>query len=103
MKGSTKKGLLKGVINTALSLGKGLVSIYNPAAGAVIGAVKGVKDGIDKEKAANLASPIGGEGNPDYAHITGAVVFIGLAVAFGFGYLSMDDVKALLKLFLKTQ
>lgn len=103
MKGSTKKGLLKGVLNTALSLGKGLISVYNPAAGAVIGAVKGVKDGFNKEKAANLSSETGGKGSPDYAHITGAVVFVGLAVAFGMGYLTIDDVKALLKMFLKTQ
>ena len=103
MKASKKKTLLKSIANTALSLGKGLVSIYNPTAGAVIGAVKGVKDGLDKEKAANLASPTGGAGKVDYAHVLGAVVFAGLAVAFSLGYLTLDDAKALLKLFLKTQ
>jgi hypothetical protein len=94
MKGSDKKALGKSILNTGLSFAKG---------GAVIGAGEGIVKGVQKEKDKNLTSKVGGEGKIDIAHLAGVGVFVLLAAAFAFGLITMEDLKELIKLFLKTQ
>ena len=103
MKGTEKKALGRSILNTSLSFAKGLVGGLNPIVGAVVGASEGVVKGIQKEKDKNLSTEVGGEGRIDPAHLAGVGVFIVLAVAFAFGLITMDDLKELFKLFLKTQ
>ena len=103
MKGSDKKALGKSILNTGLSFAKGLAGGLNPIVGAVIGASEGVVKGVQKEKDKNLTSEIGGEGKVDVAHLAGVGVFVLLAAAFAFGLITMEDLKELIKVFLKTQ
>ena len=103
MKKTEKKVLGRSILNTALSFTKGVVSGVNPFVGALVGAGEGIVKGIQKEKDINLASKVGGEGKIDVAHLTGVGVFILLSAAFVFGLITMDDLKELIKVFLKTQ
>ena len=103
MKGTEKKALGRSILNTTLSFAKGIVGGINPVVGAVIGAGEGVVKGIQKEKDKNQTSEIGGEGKIDVAHLAGVGVFVLLAVGFAFGLITMDDLKELIKVFLKTQ
>ena len=103
MKGTEKKALGRSILNTSLSFAKGLVGGLNPVVGAVIGAGEGIVKGVQKEKDANLASEIGGEGKVDYSRLAGVVVFAGLVALFASGLITMDDLKELVKVFLKTQ
>lgn len=103
MKNSEKKALGRSVLNTGLSFAKGLVGGANPLIGMAIGAVEGTVKGVQKEKDKNLATTVGGEGKIDVAHLAGVGAFLLLAAAFVFGLISMDDLKELIKLFLKTQ
>ncbi len=59
--------------------------------------------GVQKEKDKNLTSKVGGEGKIDIAHLAGVGVFVLLAAAFAFGLITMEDLKELIKVFLKTQ
>jgi hypothetical protein len=103
MKGTEKKALGKSILNTSLSFVKGLAGGANPIIGAVIGAGEGVVKGIQKEKENNLSSEVGGQGKVDYSHLAGVGVFVLLAAAFAFGLITMEDLKELVKIFLKTQ
>jgi hypothetical protein len=103
MKGSDKKALGKSILNTGLSFAKGIAGGLNPVVGAVIGAGEGIVKGVQKEKDKNLTSKVGGEGKIDIAHLAGVGVFVLLAAAFAFGLITMEDLKELIKLFLKTQ
>lgn len=103
MKGTEKKALGRSILNTTLSFAKGIVGGINPVVGAVIGAGEGVVKGIQKEKDSNLASQVGGEGKLDIAHLAGVGVFVLLAAGFAFGLITMEDLKELIKIFLKTQ
>ena len=103
MKGTEKKALGRSILNTGLSFAKGLVGVANPIVGMAIGAVEGVSKGVQKEKDANLASQVGGEGKVDVAHLAGVGVFILLAAGFAFGLITMEDLKELIKVFLKTR
>ena len=103
MKGTEKKALGRSVLNTSLSFLKGVVGGVNPIIGAVIGAGEGIVKGVQKEKDNNLSSEVGGEGKIDYSRLAGVGVFVLLATAFAFGLITMDDLKELIKVFLKTQ
>lgn len=103
MKGSEKKALFKSILDTGLSFAKGVIAPINPMAGAVLGAAEGIKNKVAEEKEKNLSSEVGGVGKIDPARLAGTLVFIALAVAFMFGLLSMEDVKELMKVFLKSQ
>ena len=103
MKGTEKKALGRSILNTTLSFTKGLVGGLNPIIGAVVGAGEGVVKGIQKEKDINLASEIGGEGKVDYSRLAGVAVFVGLVALFATGLITMEDLKELIKVFLKTQ
>lgn len=103
MKGSEKKALGRSILNTGLSFAKGVVGGINPVVGAVIGAGEGIVKGVQKEKDKNLSSEVGGEGKIDVAHLAGVGVFILLAAGFAFGLITMEDLKELIKVFLKTQ
>lgn len=103
MKGTEKKALGRSVLNTSLSFVKGLVGGLNPVIGAVIGAGEGIVRGVQVEKDHNLASSVGGEGLIDPARLMGLGVFVVLTAGFVFGLISMDDLKELIKLFIKTQ
>ena len=103
MKGSEKKALGRSVLNTSLSFLKGIAGGVNPIVGAVVGAGEGIVKGIQKEKDNNLSSEIGGEGKVDYSRLAGVGVFVLLATAFAFGLITMEDLKELIKVFLKTQ
>lgn len=103
MKGTEKKALGRAILNTGLSFAKGLAGGLNPIVGAVIGAGEGIAKGVQKEKDKNLASEVGGEGKFDPAHFVGVGVFVLLATAFAFGLITMEDLKELIKIFLKTQ
>lgn len=103
MKNTDKKALGRSVLNTGLSFAKGLVGGLNPVIGMAIGAAEGVTKGIQKEKDKNLATATGGAGKIDLAHIGGIVVFLALVGAFVAGLITLEDVKELIKIFLKTQ
>lgn len=103
MKGSDKKALGRSILNTTLSFAKGVVGGINPVVGAVIGAGEGIVKGVQKEKDKNLNSKVGGEGKIDVAHLAGVGVFVLLAIGFAFGLITMEDLKELIKVFLKTQ
>lgn len=103
MKGTEKRALGRSILNTGLSFAKGLVGGVNPVIGAVIGAGEGIVKGVQKEKDKNLSTEVGGAGSIDPAHLAGVGVFILLATAFAFGLITMDDLKELIKVFLKTQ
>ena len=103
MKGTEKKALGRSILNTTLSFTKGLVGGLNPIIGAVVGAGEGIVKGVQKEKDANLASEIGGEGKVDYSRLAGIGVFVGLVALFASGLITMEDLKELIKVFLKTQ
>ena len=100
MKGTEKRKLFKNIGNGLLSVGKGIISIYNPVAGAAVGMVQGAVKGIQKEKDTNLASLVGGKGNIDWYHIGGVVIILGGGVAIAFGWLTFEDVKSLARLFM---
>ena len=103
MKGTEKKALGRSILNTTLSFTKGLVGGINPVIGMVVGAGEGIVKGVQKEKDANLASEIGGEGKVDYSHLAGIGVFVLLVTLFATGLITMEDLKELIKVFLKTQ
>ncbi len=103
MKNSEKKALGRSVLNTGLSFAKGLVGGINPIVGMAIGAAEGITKGVQKEKDKNLTSEVGGAGKIDFAHIGGVVVFLSLVGAFIAGLITLEDVKELIKIFLKTQ
>lgn len=103
MNGTDKKALGRKVLNGSLSFLKGVVGGANPIIGMAIGAVEGVTKGVQKEKADNLASPTGGPGKVDVPRLAGIGVFVLLAVGFAFGLITMEDLKELIKVFLKTQ
>lgn len=103
MKGTEKKALGRSVLNTALSFAKGVVGGINPVVGMVIGAGEGIVKGVQKEKDGNLASQVGGEGKVDVAHLSGVAVFVLLAAGMAFGLITMEDLKELMKIFLKSQ
>jgi hypothetical protein len=103
MKGTDKKALGRSILNTGLSFAKGLIGGANPIIGMAIGAAEGITKGVQKEKDKNLTSSVGGEGKIDIAHLAGVGVFVLLAVGFAFGLISMEDLKELIKVFLKTQ
>lgn len=99
MKKSEKRKLFRKILDGAMSVGKGVVSIYNPVAGAAVGMAQGVVKGIAKEKEKNLSSPVGGVGNVDWYHIGGVVIIIGGGIAIVTGYMDLDTLKGLVKLF----
>ena len=103
MKGTDKKAIGRSVLNTSLSFLKGVVGGVNPIIGAVIGASEGIVKGVQKEKAKNLDGEVGGKGQIDYSRLAGVGVFVLLAVGFAFGLITMEDLKELIKVFLKTQ
>ena len=103
MKGTEKKALGRSILNTSLSFAKGMIGGINPVIGAVIGAGEGIVKGVQKEKDKNISSPVGGEGKIDVAHLAGVGVFVLLALGFAFGLITMEDLKELIKVFLKTQ
>ena len=103
MKSSEKKAIGKSLLNTGLSFVKGMASVGNPLIGAAIGLAQGAVKGVQKEKANNLDSAVGGEGKADPAHLAGVAVFVLLSVGFACGLITMEDVKELIKIFLKTQ
>lgn len=98
-----KKKFLGNLLDAGLSFAKGVVAPINPVAGAVIGAAEGIKNKVKEEKEKNLNSEIGGVGKIDPARLAGTLVFIALAIAFMLGYLSLEDLKDLMKIFLKSQ
>ena len=91
-----KKKFLGTLLDAGLSFAKGVIAPINPVAGAVIGAAEGIKEKVKEEKEKNLNSEVGGVGKIDPARLA-------LAVAFALGYLTLDDVKELMKVFLKSQ
>lgn len=103
MKETEKKALGRSVLNTSLSFLKGVVGGINPVVGMVVGAGEGIVKGIQKEKDTNLSSEVGGEGKVDYSRLAGVAVFVLLAAGFVFGLITMEDLKELVKIFLKTQ
>ena len=88
----------KNILNGSLSFIKGIAGGINPVLGAVVGAGEGVVKGIQKEKEKNVNSEVGGVGKVDLPHLLGVLFFIILVIAFIFGYLTMDDLKELVKL-----
>jgi len=103
MKGTEKKALGRSVLNTGLSFLKGIAGGINPIVGMVVGAGEGIVKGVQKEKDKNLATAVGGEGLIDPSHLAGVGVFVLLAAGFAFGLITMNDLKELIKIFLKTQ
>lgn len=106
MKKSEKKALGKGILNSALSFAKN-ATVANPVISMAIGAGEGVVKSIQDIKEKNLASENGGEGNVDYAGLIGAiggfVIVVGGGIALAKGWLTIEDLKQLLKIWENTQ
>jgi len=103
MKGTEKKAIGRAVLNTGLSFLKGMVGGINPIVGMVVGAGEGIVKGVQKEKDKNLATTTGGAGMIDPAHLAGVGVFVVLVGLLASGLISMEQLKELIKIFLKTQ
>ena len=103
MKKSDKQAIGKPLLNGSLSLLKGLVSGVSPIVGMVVGAGEGVVKSIQKEKENNLNSEVGGFGKIDLPRLLGFLKFIGLAAAFIAGWITLEDLKELIRLFNQTQ
>lgn len=106
MKNSEKKKIGKGILNGVLSFAKG-VTIGNPVINMIIGGVQGVVKGVQKTKAKNIDSEIGGVGKVDYSGAigaaTGAIIIIGGSISLMMGWLTSDQLKDILSLWMKTQ
>lgn len=107
MKKSEKKNLLNGAFNTLMPIVKTAVSGLNPLVGMAVGAVEGTVKAVKNEKDKNLTSPGGGEGNPNYSMMIGQIVsgiiIIGGGIGLIMGWITIDDIKALIRLWEQTQ
>ncbi len=106
MKKSEKKAIAKNILNGALSFIKS-ATVANPVINMGIGAVDGVVKGIQKTTKSNIDSNSGGVGNVDVpgavGAIVGGIIIVGGAVALAIGWLTVDELKDIFKLWEKTQ
>jgi hypothetical protein len=106
MKKSEKKSLGRNILNSVLSFAKH-ATVANPVVSMAIGAGEGVVKSVQGIKDKNIASEVGGEGQVDYAGLIGAVggfiIVIGGGIALMKGWITIDDLKELLKIWEDTQ
>ena len=106
MKKSEKKAIGKSVLNTVLRVVKS-ATIANPIVNMGVGAVQGVVKSVQDEKVKNIESEHGGKGNVDIASMIGAiggfVIVAGGTIAMIKGWLTIEDLKAIMKIWESTQ
>lgn len=107
MKKSEKKNLFNEAFNTLMPIVKTAASGFNPLIGMAIGAVEGTVKAVKNEKEKNLSTQTGGEGKTNYSMMIGqivsGVVIIGGCIGLIMGWITIDDIKALIRLWEQTQ
>jgi glutamate mutase epsilon subunit len=106
MKKSDKKKIGKNILNGVLRFAKS-ATIANPVVNMGVGAVQGIVKSVQNEKEKNLQSEHGGQGKIDIPSMIGAiggfVIVVGGAIAMIKGWLTIDDLKAIIKIWESTQ
>jgi hypothetical protein len=106
MKNSKKNKLGKGILKGVWHFVKGMTT-GNPVISMVVGGIDGVVKGAKDVKIKNVDSETGGVGEIDYVGAVGAtsgfIIIICGGIAVSQGWITMEDLKEVFKMWLKTQ
>lgn len=96
----------RAIINGLLSFAAN-ATIKSPILAIGVGVIKGVVTGVKKNRADNLNAELGGRGSVDISGligaITGVVLVLGGTVAVAKGWITTDDLAAIMDIFNSIQ